>query len=71
MPLHRIHAGRHLHPRNSALGKRVHPAVESQSRSRFLGKSRCLWLAAQVNRAGLSRREGCPGIWVQRDREEN
>ena len=48
MPLHRIHAGRHLHTRNSAVGKCVHPAVESQSRNRGLGKSLCLWLAAQV-----------------------
>ena len=34
LPLHRIHAGRHLHTRNSAVGKCVHPAVESQSRNR-------------------------------------
>ena len=47
------------------------PSCRITVSNRWLGKSFCLWLAAQVKRAGLSRREGCPRIWVQGDREEN
>lgn len=41
-----------------------HLAVESQSRSWWLGESLFLLSATQVKKAGLPRRHGCLGIWV-------